>query len=556
MASCKPWASAHRYARDVVSGKISACKWVRLACQRHLDDLERADSPWVFDTQQADRAVSFIETLPHTKDKWLARGELLTLEPWQRFVVASIFGWVDPESGLRRFREAYLEVPRKNGKSHLAAGVGLKCFLADGVTGAEVYSGATTQIQALEVFRPAKIMLQRKRKLRLLAGVTVNAKNLSVARDGSRFEPLIGTPGDGASPSCAIVDEFHEHDSPDLYDTMMTGMGAREQPLMFVITTAGVNVGGPCYEKRVEIQRILDGTIQSDRTFGIIYSIDEGDDWKDPATWAKANPNLGVSVQREYLEAQVAQAIRLPSKQNNVLCKHFNVWTGAKAAWLNMEQWRACGDSTLRREDFRTDPCYVGLDLATRIDIAARVDVFTRNIDGKTHYFAFPKMYLPESALMAAKNAQIYSGWAIAGHIEVMQGDEVDFSAVQAEMLNLHTGADVREVAYDPWQSTQLAQALREEGVETVEFRHIVGNMSPPMRELEAAIASGRFHHNDNPCLNWMAANVVAKPDKKDNLYPNKELPENKIDGMVALIMAMGRAMMTDYTTTDLCMAI
>ncbi len=538
--------SIDEYVSGVVSGQILACEWVKRACERHVSDQHRPGFAYQFDSALAAKAVGFIELLPHTKDKWAARGEKLHLEPWQCFLVGSIFGWIRKSDGLRRFREAYIEVPRKNGKSHLAAGVGLYCMVADGVHGAEVYSGATTEKQAWEVFRPARIMAKNTPGLCSSFGIEVNASNLLRLRDFARFEPLIGNPGDGASPSCAIVDEFHEHDKPDLYDTMLTGMGARENPLMLVITTAGVNLSGPCFEKRVEVQKMLNGSVDAERLFGVIWTIDDGDDWTQPEIWGKANPNLGVSVSVDYLEAQVAQAIRQPSKQNTVKCKHFNLWTGAKQAWLNMESWRKCGDSTLRREDFAADPCYVGLDLATRIDIAARLDVFTRIIDGRTHYFAFPQFYLPESALDSAKNADIYRGWATSGYLDLMPGDEVDFSVIQEETLSLYQVMTLRELAYDPWQATQLAQSLREQGVEAVEFRHTVGNMSPAMREVEAAIASGRFHHNDNPCLNWMASNVVAKSDAKDNIYPRKELPENKIDGMVALLMATGRAMTQD----------
>lgn len=540
--------SVTEYARQVVAGKIAACQWIKLACSRHIGDVEeskRDDYPWLFDAEAGIDAVKFIETLPHTKDRWAAKKQLLTLEPWQIWVVACIFGWLRKSDGLRRFREAYIEVPRKNGKSHLAAGIGLYCFVADGVHGAEVYSGATTEKQAWEVFRPARIMAQRSRLLCAHYGIEVNASNLLRLSDYARFEPLIGKPGDGASPSCAIVDEFHEHDTPGLYDTMITGMGARENPLMLVITTAGTNTAGPCYEKRVEVTRMLNGTVPSDRLFGAIWTLDRGDDWTSPESWAKANPNLGVSVGRDYLEAQVAQAVRNTSKQNTVRCKHFNQWVGAKAAWLNMEQWRACGDASLHVEDFKDFPAYSALDLATRIDVAARGELIVKKIEGRNHYYWFPHFYLPESAIDTSKNAAIYRGWVIDGHIEMMAGDEIEFSEIQSQILELPKTVDLRELAYDPWQATQMAQALRDQGVETVEFRNTVANLSPAMRELEAAISSGRFHHNENPVMDWMASNVVAKADAKDNLFPRKEVPDNKIDGMIALLMAIGRATVT-----------
>lgn len=534
----------NNYAADVVDEKILAGEWVKAACKRHLDDLERGDGyPYCFDSDRVRRVVRFIELLPHVKGKWASSNQSIKLEPWQVFIVGSIFGWVRKSDGMRRFREAYLEIPRKNGKSVLAAGIGLYCLVADDEYGAEVYSGATTEKQAWEVFRPAKLMASKTPALLEKFGLEVNAKTLLRLEDYSRFEPLIGNPGDGASPSCAIVDEYHEHQNSDLFDTMQTGMGAREQPLMFTITTAGSNMGGPCYEKRVEAQKVLKGVFDDERLFSVIYGLDEGDDFKDPTMWQKANPNLGVSVSREYIEAQVASAIRTPSKQNSVKTKHFNIWVGAKTAWLNMEQWAKAADSSLRIEDFADSEGMVGLDLATRIDIAARVSLFWKDVDGVKHYYAFPHFYLPEEALDSAKNAKTYAGWATAGHLELMDGAEISFSQVQDDILNLPKVHGVKEVIYDPWQATQIAQALREEGVEAVEYRNTVGNMSPPMREIEAALAAGRLHHPDNPVFNWMASNVVAKADAKDNIYPRKEVADNKIDGMVALIMAMGRAM-------------
>lgn len=535
------------YARSVVSGKTLACEWVVKACQRHLDDLNRgADFPYCFDKEKATKAINFIELLPHTKGRWAAKGQKIKLESWQRFIVGCIFGWVSKKTGLRRFREVYLEIPRKNGKSVLAAGIGLYCMVADGEFGAEVYSGATTEKQAWEVFRPARLMALKTPGLTSSFGIEVNASNLLRLSDYSRFEPLIGTPGDGASPSCAIVDEFHEHDKPDLYDTMQTGMGAREQPLMFVITTAGSNMAGPCFEKRVEAQKVLKKVFDDERLFAVIYGLDEGDDFKDPKMWGKANPNLGVSVSLDYLEAQVGQAIRSPVKQNSVKTKHFNIWVGAKAAWLNMEQWSRAGDESLKIEDFSDCEAMVGLDLAVRVDIAARVSLFWREIEGRRHYYAIPHFYLPEDAMDTAKNGKTYAGWAAAGHIELMDGAEISLLKIQEDVMAIPSMHAVREVVYDPWQATQIAQAVREEGIEAVEYRNTVPNMSPPMRELEGALASGRFHHPNNPVLNWMASNVVAKEDAKQNIFPRKEVSENKIDGIVALLFALGRAMVME----------
>lgn len=535
------------YVNSVVSGRLVSCQWVRLACERHLRDLARAeddDYPYTFDIKRARKAVKFIENLPHVKGHWAARRLDIKLSDWQCWALCMVFGWVRKSDGMRRFREAYLAVPRKNGKSVLAAGVGLYCMVDDGEYGAEVYSGATTEKQAWEVFRPARIMAMRTPELQEYYGLSVHAKALLREEDFARFEPLIGKPGDGSSPSCAIVDEFHEHDTPDLYDTMMTGMGARQQPLMFIITTAGVNIAGPCYEKQLEVQQMLQGVMEAERLFGCIWTLDVEDDWRDAAVWQKANPNLGISVSPDYLEAQVAQAMRQPAKQSIVACKHFNRWTGARSMWLNLTQWQKAGDDTLRTDTFQRLPCYIGLDLATRIDIAASVRLYVRTADdGATHYYAFPTFYLPESVLMTSKNAEKYRSWATQGYLTLLEGEEIPLQHIEDELKAQAGEVTLREVAYDPWQATQLAQGLRDEQVQTVEFRLNTGNLSPAMREMEAALAAGRFHHNANPCLTWMASNVVAKANAKDELYPRKELPDNKIDGIIALLMALGRAM-------------
>lgn len=536
------------YACRVVDGEIPAGEFVYLACKRHLSDLKRAKSDdylYEFSPEKAARVINFVEMLPHTKGKWAQKKESIVLEPWQCFVLGVIYGWVRKSDGMRRFREAYLEVPRKNGKSVIASGVGLFGLIADGEYGAEVYSGATTEKQAWEVFRPARLMAKNLEGFATHFGLEVNASNILRLEDFARFEPLIGNPGDGSSPSLALVDEYHEHKNSDLYDTMLTGMGSREQPLMLVITTAGANMGGPCYEKRVEIQKVLRGVLEDERSFGIIYGLDEGDDWKDPESWVKANPNLGVSLSYDYIEAQVASAIRTPSRQNSVKTKHFNIWVGAKSAWLDMERWRKQADDSLKISDFEDCPSWVGLDLATKLDIAARVSVFLKIINGQKHYYLFPHFYLPEDALIDSKNAKQYGGWSEEGFIQIIDGAEIDFQQIQEEILALPRSQNVSELVYDPWQSTQLAQAVRAEGVEAVEYRNTVGNMSPPMRELEGALASGRLHHPDNPVFNWMASNVVAKEDAKENIFPRKETPENKIDGIVAALFAMGRAMHT-----------
>ena len=392
-------ASAFQYADDIVSGKVPACRWVRLACERHKRDLERSecsDWPYRFNVAQAEKALTFIELMPHTKGKWAAQNKRLVLEPWQRFFIASLFGWVHKETGLRRFREGRLMVPRKNGKSAMAAGIGNFMLTADGEFGAEVYSGATTQKQAFEVFKPARLMAKKTPMFCRSFGVTVAAQKLET-RTGGVFEPIVGDPGDGASPSCSIVDEYHEHRTDKLYDTMKTGMGAREQPLMLVITTAGENIAGPCYLAFDELKNVLEGVIEDDELFGLIYTIDDGDDWTDPANLVKANPNYGVSVSADFLRSELAKAIRSPRNQARFKTKHLNIWISARSAYFNMEDWRRQADPNLTIPQGDDVARFGALDLSSKIDITANLSLWRKMIDGQHHYFVVaPHFYLPE----------------------------------------------------------------------------------------------------------------------------------------------------------------
>jgi phage terminase large subunit-like protein len=534
--ACK---AADKYALDVTQGRIAACKWVKLACQRHLDDLSAAkkgESKYYFDSAKAERAVRFVELMPHTKGKWARDGKLLVLEPWQKFFVCCVFGWMRRKDDMRRFRKALLWVPRKNGKSALAAAIGNYMFAADNEYGAEVYSGATTEKQAWEVFRPAKLMASKAGDFKEFFGIEVNASNMNIMENGSRFEPIVGNPGDGSSPHCAIVDEYHEHKDDRLLDTMETGMGAREQPLLLMITTAGDNISGPCYAMQLDAQKMLEGATVDDQTFALIYTIDAGDDWKDIKTMQKANPNWGVSVSDDFLEAQLQQAMNNARKQSTFQTKHLNVWVGSRDAFYNIEKWRNCENKNLKLSDFKGRRAYIGLDLASRVDIAA-IEILIPTDDGG--FVQFGKHYLPYEA---AQNEH-YIGWMREGWLDVTDGEIIDFNVIKDEILELCNMFEVVELAYDPFQATMLITELMEEGVPVVEMRPTVLNFSEPMKELDSLIRSGRIQHNGDPVFTWMLSNVTAKLDRKDNVYPNKERPENKIDGPVALIMAIGRAM-------------
>jgi len=537
--------AALKYAREVVSGKIPACLFVRQACQRQLDDIKRwkgKAGPYYFDRAEAERYIKFVEMMPHVKGEWARNRQTLRLEPWQKFKWTTVFGWKRTKDGTRRFREAYMEEPRKNGKSTQVAPAGLYMMSADNEAGAEVYCGATTEKQAWEVFGPSRLMAERAEEFVDCYGVEINARNINILSKAAKFEPLIGDPGDGASPSCAIVDEYHEHKDARLYDTMITGMGSRSQPLMLVITTAGYNLGGPCYSMRDRARKVLGGIIKDEELFAIIYTIDKDDDWTSPESLIKANPNYGISVSADFLLAQQRKAMQNPSKQNSFKTKHLDVWCNASSAWMNMLRWDAATDASLQIEDFSGERAIIGIDLASRKDIAAKVTVFTREINGDAHYYVFGKYYLPEETVEESGNEQ-YQGWAHEGRLTLTPGNVIDFAYIEDDLKDDASRFEVVEVPYDPFQATQLSTRMLEEGFQMVEMRPTTLNFSEPMKELESLVLSGRLHHNGCPVLTWMVSNVVAHLDAKDNIYPRKERAENKIDGVVALIMALARAL-------------
>lgn len=548
MAAKKPYPlvkAAEAYARQVVSGKIVACKWIRLACQRHLDDVKRSKEkafPYKFEPAKAERVAKFLQLLPHTKGKWASKREPIKLEPWQIFSCCVPFGWVRKKDGLRRFRTILVFVPRKNGKSIIGGGLGLYMFTADGEFGSEVYSGATTEKQAWEVFRPAKLMVERTPDLRDHFGIEVNASNLVRLEDGSRFEPVIGKPGDGSSPSCAVVDEYHEHKDTTLFDTMETGMGAREQPLMLVITTAGSSIGGPCHQLVRDAERMLEGVADNPELWAMLYTIDADDDWTSEVALRKANPNFGVSISDDFLLARQRDAMQSAAKQATFRTKHLNEWVGAKNAWLNMLRWReAPPRKSLTELEGRR--CIVSLDLASKVDIAGNILLFPP-VEGDPHWHVHGRYYLPEARVLEEldSNTARYREFHALGLLTLTDGEVIDFEVIKDDLREFAGRFDIEQCAYDPWQATQLAQEMQAEGLLMVEVRQTVQNLSEPMKELEALTLKRALAHGDCPVLTWMASNVVAKLDTKDNIYPNKERPENKIDGVVALIMAISRA--------------
>lgn len=541
---------AKRYARNVLNGKQVACKYVRLACERFQSDLKRKDIE--LRSHEANRFCGFAECFHHVKGEWAARKEPITLEDWQCFQFVNIFGWYVKATGLRRFTEAYNEIPRKNAKSTEAVLVGLFMVSEDDEPGAEVFCGATTEAQADMVFRPAKQMAKKSAEFREWYGIEVRAKSILKPSDGSFFQRIIGDPGDGDSPHCWIVDEFHEHKKNGMYQTGKTGMGARRQPLMFVITTAGDDISGPCFQKRDECIKILQGVYtdaSADATFVLIYTIDQDkENYVDPFSikaLKMANPNYNVSVSGKWLRREQMQAKRSAKDRGAFLTKHLNLWVNATEAFINYEDWKRCADPQMRIEDYAHLPMMFAVDLATRLDFVASVKCFYWfEDDGSLHYAWFPEFWLPESRVTDPESPDAYKTWAEEGLINLCPGDEISVKQVRDRLIEDVNDHYTEEVIFDPWKSAGYEQDIEQEtGHDIIRFGQTISQYTAPMDELEAAVVSGRLHHPDHQVLNWMCTNLTARRDTNGNKKPRKDDPAKKIDGMSAGIMALGRAM-------------
>ena len=407
---------------------------------------------------------------------------------------------------------------------------------ADKEGGAEVYSAARSREQAKIAFWTAQQMVRRLPDLRRSLGVEVLAHRIVQTRSASFFEAVSADADslDGKNVHFGLIDELHAHRSRDVYDAIETGAGKRDQSMLWAITTAGSDKTGICFEQRAYALNILKGTIKDENYFGIVYTVDDGDDWTSEATWRKANPNYGISVEPEHLLLQCRKAMQSPASKSSFMTKHLNVWIQTDQALFDMPAWERCSDPALKIEQFEGEPCVIAVDLASKTDLAAVIVLFAR--DGKL--IPFGRYYLPQSAIDGSRHAA-YRGWASKGWIVPTPGDIIDFSTIETELMSFTSRFQVRNIGYDPWQATQLATRLKDQGASVVEFRQTVANFSEPTKELDALMRSGKIAHDGNLALSWMIGNVVGHYDAKDNVYPRKERAENKIDGAVALIMAI-----------------
>ena len=527
------------YGREVMAGRIPVCRLTRLAVERHYRDLETgAERGLWFSEALAQHALESFLFLRHSKGEWA--GRQFELAPWQQFWIALAFGWMRLD-GTRRFREVWEEVPRKNGKSTKLAGIGLYLFTFDGEGGAEVYSAATKMEQAKITHSEAVRMVEASPHLRRSLAMRLNEIYDPRPGRADKFVPL-GRDAkslDGLNPHGGILDEVHAHPTREIYDVIKSGMGSRKQPMIWQITTAGFDLSSFGYSQHEYAEKVLEGIFEDDELLVIIYTVDHPDRWDDPVEMAKANPNLGVSVYEEQLRAMVERAKRQPSELPNVLTKRLNIWLRGGSRWVPADSWKACGDGSLSIEDFAGEPCWVGLDLAEKKDVAALCIVFKRD----SRYYAFFKLYLNEEQVQAPENRH-YFAWEQSGHLIMTPGNATDFDVIRRDLVDLSQQVSVQEVVYDPKFATYFAAKLRDEdGLLMVEMPQTSSRFTLPIVSVENLVLTKDLQHDANPAVAWMISNVVMRESKFSGLkHPTKEKPENKIDAAIALIQAMSRA--------------
>jgi len=541
-----------QYAEDVLNGDIPASRYVRLACQRFADDLE-GECDYTFRPDLADKYITFFtKYLKHSKGKFAGKPFLLL--PWQEFVVANIFGWVN-DNGHRRYRTAYIQVGRKSGKTTLLAGISLAMLDFDNEQGSEVYYCATKRDQARICFEEAQRMV--KSSPSLLKRIGIHRANMHVHDTNSKAEPLSSDRNslDGLNAHLAVVDEYHAHTTSHVYNVLKSSMGSRSQPLMMTITTAGFNVDGPCYQLAKTCKEVLDKKKTDESLFAMIYELDDDDDWRDRETWIKANPSLNESITYEYLDQQATQARNYGGAEEvNFKTKHCNLWVRSSETWVTDEVWMSNDHGKFEVDD---RVCYGGLDLASVSDFCSLVLVFPCDDGGydlKRYY------WLPEEAIerrLYKDESTIYLELRHADEVTVTPGNVTDYDYIRQAISGYHVvdgkvqfdedcimrKFNLKSIAFDRYNSSQLIINLTQDGVVMSPMGQGYVSMSAPMKEVYRLLLEGKINHEGDPVLRWMAGNLEVAYDPAMNCKPDKSKSQDKIDGITALICAVGEAM-------------
>lgn len=496
-----------------------------------------------FDEQAAQIAVNFFRLLHHSKGEWA--GQPFILQDWQRDeIIRPLFGWKRRSDGMRRYRTAYIEVPRKNGKSTLAAGIALLLLFASDEPGAEVYSAAADRDQAAIVFDQAKAMVKAAPQLAKLAEVYKHSIVVPSTRSVYRVLSADVKTKYGLNAHGVVFDELHAQPTRELWDVLTTSTGSRRQPLVVAITTAGFDRESICWEQHEYARQILEGIIDDPSFFAYIRAADPEDDWLDEEVWAKANPSLGVTVKLDYLRNEARRAQLTPAYQNTFRRLHLNQWTQQSTRWLPLEAWDACGEPFDPRL-LEGAPCYGGLDLASSSDIASFVLCFPSEPGEEEHYAWLPFFWIPEENMVerARKDRVPYDAWVRDGLITATEGNVIDYGYIVRDIEALGERFNIREIAFDRWGAFQVSQALEGAGFTMVGFGQGFASMAGPTKELLRIVLDGKLSHGGHPVLRWMADNMVVSTDAAGNVKPNKAKSREKIDGIVAGIMALDRAM-------------
>ena len=549
--------TATKYIDDVLSGRQVVCKWTRLAVERHLRDLERAgdpDFPYYFDEAAAKRVIDFKQQLQHTKGEWAdprKHDTRLWLEPWQQFKDWVLFGWRRLD-GYRRFTKVYITVGRKNGKTTDAAATGNYCFLMDRPReiGAEVYFAATKRDQAKIAWEEAERQIQKYPFLKSITRTYKQSSTVVIPGTAARMRPLgkDSDTEDGLNPHFVLIDEYHAHPDNSMLEVMASGTGAREQPLIYIITTAGFDKNSACYqEEHTLAEQVLERSIDPvpENYFCLIYTLDEGDDWTDPDVWMKANPNLGVSVSWQHLKDRIQEALNSPAKQNKILTKNLNIWTQAESRWILDEVWKTCG-FRINRKALAGRECFLGMDLSASQDITALVLCFPPKEKGEKYQFLF-RFFIPGDNLIERerKDKVPYSYWVKKGFITITPGNVIDYDFIEQQILLDAKKYQIKEIAYDPWKAQEIVNHLTEDGFTMVPIFQRYSGMAGLTDIFEKKVLAKQIAHANNPIMRWMIACTEVKSDRQGNIMPMKprrETSGKRIDGVVASIMGLGRA--------------
>ena len=525
-----------QYAKDVVSGKILACQWVKLACKRFLDDINSQE--YYFDEKKYNTLTTFTGVMKHYSSG--AAGKPFILEPWEDFIICNIFCLYRVDTRRRKYKTAHISVSRKNGKTTLAAALGLFSLIADGEPASSVIMAANSREQAHIDFDAASAFARqldpRKKSLKVLRNEIVFQKNNAslkvISADAST--------GDGLNPSMVILDELHEAVDSKLFDVLRSGQGFREQPLMLSITTAGFRIGGFCNQYEDYCKEILMGQKVDETLFALLYTLDDGDDWTDESNFIKSNPNLGVTVKRDWLSEQVNQAKNSPTLEVGVKTKNLNVWCSSSTTWIP-EQYirRSLMDVDLTEFKNKNNYLvYLGFDLAAISDLTAVSIMF---VDPETEeYFFKTWYYLPKSALDGKYNSELYKMWSSKGFLTLTDSETTDYNYIQNQIVYLYETFDVQGVFFDSWNAQMLVNNLTNLGLPMTAYSQSIGNFNKPTKEMERLVLSDKVRFDNNPITRFCFDNVELKVDLNGNSKPVGDHNAKKIDGVISMLNALG----------------